>query len=53
MRSKRAFNKTVSQTFGLEIMKRVVRISMGFWEMSDWTLWRVAPHPSPKGKKRD
>jgi hypothetical protein len=33
--SKRAFNKTVKQTFGLEVVKRVVGISIGLWEVSD------------------
>jgi hypothetical protein len=48
--SKRAFNKTVRQTFELEVMKRVVRISIGLWEVSDWTFWRG--RPPLKRKKR-
>jgi hypothetical protein len=37
--SKRAFNKTIRQTFRLEVMKRAVRIFIWLQEMSDWTLW--------------
>jgi hypothetical protein len=48
--SKRAFNKMVRQTFGLEVMKRVVRISIRLQEVSKWTLWRS--WQPPKQKKR-
>jgi hypothetical protein len=41
--SKRAINKTVRQTFELEVVKRVVGIPIGLPEVSDWTLWRGRP----------
>jgi hypothetical protein len=48
--SKRALNKTVRQTLGLEVVKRIVGISIGLREVSDWTLWRG--RPPPKRRKR-
>jgi hypothetical protein len=48
--SKRAFNKTTRQAFGLEVVKGVVGISIGLREVSDWTLW-MGKTP-PKRKKR-
>jgi hypothetical protein len=38
------------QTFRLEVVKRVVRISILFREVSYWTLWRG--RPPLKQKKR-
>jgi hypothetical protein len=35
-----AFNKTVRQNFGLEIVKRVVGISIRLRKLNDGTLWR-------------
>jgi hypothetical protein len=44
------FNKTIRQTFGLEVVKRVVGISIGLWEGSDWTLWgELAPSKMKEG----
>jgi hypothetical protein len=40
LRSKRAFNETVKQTFGLQVAKRAVEFSIGLLEMSVTTLWR-------------
>jgi hypothetical protein len=37
---KGAFNKTVMQTFGLEVAKRAVTFSIGLRGVSEWTLWR-------------
>jgi hypothetical protein len=28
-----------------KIEKRVVELSFGLWEVSDWTLWKVRPPP--------
>jgi hypothetical protein len=36
--SKRAFNKTIRQTFGMELVKQIVGISIGLQEVIDWTL---------------
>jgi hypothetical protein len=33
--SKRGFNKTIRQVFGLEVVKQVVGISIGLLEVSD------------------
>jgi hypothetical protein len=41
--SKMAFNKTVRQTFGLEVAKRVLEFSIKMRKISDWTLWRFHP----------
>jgi hypothetical protein len=46
--SKKEFNKAVRQTLGLEVLKRVAGISIGLWEVSNWTLWRGRPPPTRK-----
>jgi hypothetical protein len=39
---------TIRQTFGLEVVKRVVVISIGLWEASDWASWRSRSPPKQK-----
>jgi hypothetical protein len=46
---KRAFNKIARPTFRPEVVKRVVRISIGLQEVSDWALWRSRP---PQKRKK-
>jgi hypothetical protein len=46
--SKRAFNKTISHTLGLEVPKRAVEFSVGLRKMSDGTLWVARPPPKRK-----
>jgi hypothetical protein len=46
--SKKAFNKSVRQTFRLEVVKQVVGFSGGLQEVSDWALWRSWPLPSER-----
>jgi hypothetical protein len=46
--SKRALNKTVRHTFGLEVAKQTVELSIRLQKMSDWTLWRGRPPPERK-----
>jgi hypothetical protein len=48
--SKETFYVVLGQTHRLEIVKRVVRFSIGLWKVTDWTSWRS--QPPPKRKKR-
>jgi hypothetical protein len=43
-------NETFRETLGLEIAKRIARISIRLWKMSVRSLWRG--RPPPKRKKR-
>jgi hypothetical protein len=43
--SKRSFNKTARQTFGLGVVKLVVGISVRLQEVTDWTVWMGRPPP--------
>jgi hypothetical protein len=45
---KKAFNKTIRQTLGLEVAKRAVEFSIWLRKMSGWTLWRTWSPPRQK-----
>jgi hypothetical protein len=47
--SRRAFNKIIRMTFGLESMKQIAASSVRMQEVRDWTLWR-GPTPSKMKK---
>jgi hypothetical protein len=42
-RKQEGIQQDCQQTFRLEVMKQVVRISIGLRKMSDWTWWRGQP----------
>jgi hypothetical protein len=51
LESKRTLYEALGQTHELEVVKRVIGISIGLRKVSDRTLWRVRPLPKRKTSK--